>query len=149
MGANVSIVDSQGLGTINNDDSAAVTIDDASGNEDDGPITVTARLDNAVQGGFSVDLSTADGSATIADGDYTAVNSTLTFTGAEGETQTITLTPTVDTVIEPDESLSINQSNLSGTSLDVDISGSAAVTINNDDIGELSISGINLSLIHI
>ena len=106
--------------TINNDDSAAVTIADVSGNEDDGVITVTATLDNAVQGGFTVDVSTADGTATTADSDYTAVTSqTLTFVGTAGEMQTFTVTPTIDTKVEVDETLTISQSNLAATSLAV------------------------------
>ena len=49
-----TITDNTGLGTILNDDNAIVTIADISGNENDGNITVTATLDNAVQGGFTV-----------------------------------------------------------------------------------------------
>ncbi|MGB5699540.1 Calx-beta domain-containing protein, partial [Muriicola sp.] len=56
-----TITDNTGLGTILNDDNAVVTIANISGNENDGNITVTATLDNAVQGGFTVDVSTADG----------------------------------------------------------------------------------------
>ncbi|MBO3700895.1 S-layer family protein, partial [Roseivirga sp. E12] len=92
------IADAQGVGTITNDDAAAVTIADISGAENGGAITVTATLDNAVQGGFTVDVSTADGTATTADSDYTTITSqTLTFAGTAGETQTFTVTPTADT----------------------------------------------------
>ncbi len=90
--------------TILNDDAAAITIADVSGNEDDGDITVTASLDNAVQGGFTVDVNTTDGTATTGDSDYTGISSeTLTFTGTAGETQTFTLTPTSDSKLEPNE----------------------------------------------
>ncbi len=58
--------------TIENDDVASVTIADVSADEDGGAITVTATLDFAVQGGFTVEVNTADGSATIADSDYSA-----------------------------------------------------------------------------
>ena len=77
--------------TITNDDSATVTIADQTTAENSGPSVVTLSVDNAVQGGFSVDVSTSDGSATTADGDYTAVSSqTVSFTGqcwgdADGE----------------------------------------------------------------
>ena len=125
--------------TINNDDAAAVTITDVSGNEDDGSITVRATLNNAVAGGFTVDVSTADGSATTADGDYTAVASeTLTFVGTAGETQTFTITPTSDLNIENDETLTVSMSNLGGTSLPVDISDEATITIVNDDFPKIS-----------
>jgi hypothetical protein len=41
---NAAILDAQGLGTITNDDAAAVTIADVSGAEDGGAITVTLAL---------------------------------------------------------------------------------------------------------
>ncbi|UCS93781.1 gliding motility-associated C-terminal domain-containing protein [Echinicola marina] len=133
-GTNVMITDGTGMGTITNDDQAAVTIAEVSGNEDDGAITLTATLDNAVQGGFTIDVSTADGTATVADNDYTAVTGqTLTFAGTAGEIQTFTVTPTLDLVQEVDETLTVSQSNLASTSLAVDISDGAIVTILNDD----------------
>ncbi|WP_186756552.1 MBG domain-containing protein [Echinicola salinicaeni] len=133
-GTGIVIGDFTGEGTILNDDAAAVTIAEVSGNEDDGAITLTATLDNAVQGGFTIDVSTADGTATVADNDYTAVTGqTLTFAGTSGEIQTFTVTPTLDLVQEVDETLTVSQSNLAGTSLAVDISDIATVTILNDD----------------
>jgi len=64
------------------------------GAEDGGAITVTATLDVAVAGGFTVDVTTADGTATIGDSDYSAVISfPLTFVGNSGETQTFTILP--------------------------------------------------------
>ncbi|MEC7756056.1 MAG: BspA family leucine-rich repeat surface protein [Bacteroidota bacterium] len=130
--ANVVITD-QAVLTIKNDDAAAVTLADASGNEGDGAITVTATLDNAVQGGFTVEINTADGTATLTDSDYTAVaGKTLTFAGTAGETQTFTVTPTNDLIIEANETLTVSMSKLS-TALGVDISDGATVTIVNDD----------------
>ena len=86
-------------------------------------MTFTATLSAAVQGGFTVDVSTADGTATVADGDYTAVSGqTLTFAGTSGETQTFTITPGADTKVEPNETVMIAMSNLTGASGTVDIS---------------------------
>ena len=130
--------------TINNNDVASVTIANVSANEDDGNITVTATLDNAVQGGFTVDVSTADGTATTADSDYTAVtNETLTFTGSAGETQTFTITPTVDTKLEANETLTITQTNLLATTLAVDITDGATVTLTNDDTASITIADVS------
>tara|TARA_R110002073_G_scaffold326975_1_gene507298 strand:- start:158 stop:5872 length:5715 start_codon:yes stop_codon:yes gene_type:complete len=130
--------------TINNDDTASVTIADISGNENDGAITVTATLDNPVQGGFTVDVSTVDGTATVADSDYTAVTSqTLTFVGTVGETQTFSVTPTGDTKLETDETLSVTQSSLAATSLSVDITDGATVTIDNDDSAAVTIEDVS------
>ncbi|TVZ57231.1 putative secreted protein (Por secretion system target) [Lutibacter sp. Hel_I_33_5] len=134
--------------TIIDNDSAAITIADVSGNENDGNITLTATLDNAVQGGFSVDVNTADGTATIVDNDYTAVASeTLTFAGTAGETQTFTITPTADTTVEPDETITINQNNLTGTTLGVVITDTATVTITNDDNSPAVIGGVSTGLV--
>ena len=130
--------------TIANDDNASVTIADISGNENDGAITVTAVLDNAVQGGFTVDVNTTDGTATTSDGDYTSVTGqTLTFTGAAGETQTFTVTPTGDSKLETDENLTVSQSNLSGTTLGVIITDGATITIANDDNASVTLADIS------
>ncbi|WP_170147892.1 Calx-beta domain-containing protein [Marinoscillum furvescens] len=131
-------------GTITNDDAAAVTIADVSGNESDGAVTITATLDNAVQGGFTVDVSTADGTATVGDGDYTALSGeTLTFAGAAGETQTTTVTFGADTKVEANETFTITQSNLSGTTLGVDITNVATGTILNDDAAAVTIADVS------
>ncbi len=140
------ITDAIGVGTITNDDSASITIADISGNEDDGDITVTATLDNAVQGGFTVDINTSDGTATITDSDYTSITSqTLTFTGTAGETQTFTVSPTTDTKVEADETLTVSQNNLASTTLGVSITitDGATVTITNDDSTLVTIADIS------
>jgi gliding motility-associated-like protein len=127
--------------TINNDDTASVTIADTGGQENSGPITVTATLDNAVPGGFSVNVSTADGTATLADNDYAAiVNQTLSFSGTTGEQQTFTVSPTGDPDIEANETLTVSMSNLSGTAIPIDITDTATITINNDDSSTISIN---------
>ncbi|MCE7996431.1 MAG: T9SS type A sorting domain-containing protein, partial [Roseivirga sp.] len=129
--------------TIFDNDAAAVTIADVSQAENGGDITVTATLDNAVEGGFTVDVNTADGTAETTDSDYTAVTSeTLTFTGTAGETQTFTVTPTADTRLEADETLTVSMDNLAATSLSIDISDGATVTINNDDNAAVTIEDV-------
>ena len=140
----VSILDDSGLGTISNDDVASVTIADISGNEDDGSITITATLDHGVEGGFTVEVNTTEGTATTMDEDYTAVSAhLLTFTGIAGETQTFTVTPDNDTKLEADETLTISLSNLAATTLPVDITDEATVTITNDDAAAVTIADIS------
>ncbi|WP_187269474.1 T9SS type B sorting domain-containing protein, partial [Flagellimonas hymeniacidonis] len=119
--------------TITSDDTAAVTIADANGVEDAGAITVNATLDNAVAGGFTVQVSTADGSATIADNDYTGLIQTLTFAGTAGEIESFSVTPTADAVIEPNETIMVSMGSLGATTLTVDISDTASIEITNDD----------------
>ncbi|MHA7129207.1 Calx-beta domain-containing protein [Algoriphagus namhaensis] len=127
--------------TILNDDQTLVTIADQSGQEDNGAITLTLTLGNAVQGGFSVDVSSSDGSATVSDGDYVSVNQTISFTGNAGEMRMLTLLPTADSKIEQDETVSISMSNLIATVLSgaIDITDGATVTILNDDQAGLTI----------
>ncbi|MGZ2370530.1 Calx-beta domain-containing protein, partial [Ancylomarina sp. YFZ004] len=128
------ITSATGIGTITNDDTAAVTIADASGNEDEGPIILTATLDFAVEGGFEVDVNTGDGTATTKGKDYTELkDQTLIFAGTEGETQNFSVIPTSDAILEEDETLNINMDNLSATILDVQITDQASLTILNDD----------------
>ncbi|MBS9460779.1 gliding motility-associated C-terminal domain-containing protein [Flagellimonas sp. 389] len=120
--------------TIISDDTASLTISDANGTEDAGPIALTASLDNTVEGGFTVQISTADGTATLGDNDYIGIaGRTLNFNGTAGETVNFTVTPIPDTKEEPDETLIVSMENLGNTVLTVDISDTATVTIINDD----------------
>ena len=79
----------------------------------------------------------ADGTATTADSDYTAVtNQTLTFAGTAGESETFIVTPTADSKFESNETALISMSNLVPPTVDsgdVDITDGATVTITNDD----------------
>ena len=132
--------------TINDNDNASVTIADISGNEDDGAITLTATLDNAVDGGFTLDVSTADGTATAAT-DYTAISSeALTFSGTAGETQTFTIRPTVDSKVESTETLTVSMNNLGSTSLSISITDEAIVSITNDDYAPVFTSDISVDI---
>ncbi len=112
----------------------AVTIENANGPEDAGAIALSATLDNDVEGGFTVQISTTDGSATLNDNDYVGIaGRTLTFDGTAGETVNFTVTPIADAIEEPDETLVISMENLGNTISTVDISDTATITITNDD----------------
>ncbi|WBL41506.1 MBG domain-containing protein [Algoriphagus halophytocola] len=143
-GTNVSITDASGIGTILNDDAAAVTIADVSVIESDGNAIISAVLDHAVQGGFTVDVSSADGTATVADNDYSPIaGQTLTFTGSAGEVQTFQVPITDDSKVEIDETVSLTMNNLSGTSLVIDIIDAATLTISNDDQASVTIADVS------
>ena len=61
------------MGTLTNDDAASYSIDDVTAAETDSgttTLTFTVTLNQAVAGGSSVDYTTNDGTATIADSDY-------------------------------------------------------------------------------
>lgn len=145
--SNATIAPGAGVVTITDDDAASVTIADVSGNEDDGAITLTATLDVAVQGGFTVYVATTDGSAT-AGVDYVGfIGQSLAFAGTAGETQTFTVTPIVDSTPEGNESLTVSMSNFSSPSsaASVDITDAATVTLVDDDLPGLSINDITVA----
>ncbi|QDU15107.1 Calx-beta domain protein [Gimesia maris] len=69
----------------------AISVSDVTVDEDAGTATITLTATNVIGAPFSVDFSTADGTAS-AGFDYTATNGTLNFSGTtENETQTITI----------------------------------------------------------
>ncbi|RKQ42681.1 putative secreted protein (Por secretion system target) [Roseivirga pacifica] len=133
--ADIDITDEATV-TINNTDRATVTIADASGAEANGAITLTATLDNAVDGGFFVELNTADVTA-LSTSDYTAlISQKLTFSGLAGEQQTFTITPTDDNIEESTETLTVSMSNISAGTVDennIDITDGATITITDED----------------
>ena len=84
----------------------------------------------------TVNYATADGSAT-AGSDYTAVSGVASF--APGATGAIITVPIIgDTIVEPDETFTVNLSNASGANISV---ASAVGTILNDDSGSLNFTG--------
>jgi len=114
-----------------------ITITDVSAPEDNGPITVTAVLSHNVRdasgfAAFTVDYVINDGSATIADNDYTGTTGTLTFSGVAGEAQTFTINPVADSDVEGDETVNISLTNLSNTTHGIDITDTAIATIIED-----------------
>ncbi len=146
-GKNVTINDPQGNGNITNDDAATLTIAGVTLNEGSGGGTTdfdfTVTLDNDVQDGFTVAYTTDDGTATVADGDYTDNDSSLNFAGTAGESHTITVAVTADGVVEADEAFTVALGTVTPVSADAgDITkvGSPATgTITNDDRYQITI----------
>jgi hypothetical protein len=138
-----SVTDGQGEGTITNDDAASYSIDDVTAVETDSgttTFTFTVTLDEAVEGGSSVDYTTTDGTATTADSDYVAASGTLNFTGTAGETQTVDVTVNGDTTLEADETFTVDLSNPTNS---VTISDAQGVgTLTNDDAASYSIDDV-------
>ena len=129
-GTSLSITSSDtGTGTINNDDSATVTVNDANADEGNGMI-FTVTLGAAVQGGLKVTPSYTNGTA--ASTDYTANTTALTFTGTANETKTFTVSTTEDEMVEGNETFTVGLS-VSGTSLSVTATDTGTGTINNND----------------
>jgi hypothetical protein len=140
-----SLADSQGTGTILDDDTAplpTVSIGDASATEGKlntkgrnagtpqlTNMTFTITLSAASSQSVTVNYATADGTATAASNDYEAATGSVTFNAGE-TSKTITVIVFGDNDVESDESFSVN---LSGAS-NADIGdGSGSGTIINDD----------------
>jgi hypothetical protein len=132
---NAFITDSQGVGTIL-DDEPRISINDVSkleGNRGTTAFVFTVSLSVAYDEPVTVNFATADGTAKVSDNDYIATSGTLTF--APGETtKTITVLVNGDKRNEPNEWFAID---LSGASSNALISDSQGIGwILNDDHGK-------------
>ncbi len=141
--AGATLVDGQGVGTIQNDDSPVLSINDGSANETNSGtttfnFTVTSSLP-APAGGITFDIATQDGSATTANNDYVS-NSLNSQTIPAGQTTyNFSVTVRGDTIVEPNETFVVNLSNV----LNATISDSQGLgTIQNDDTPILVISQV-------
>ena len=131
---NAAISDDQGRGVIlNDDDRPTITVSDAASVAEGNMGTVSAlftiTLSHASDETVTVNASTTDGTATVADGDYAAVNQLVTF--APGQTsQQVAVAINGDTLVEADESLTLQLSAAANATVAV---GQASVTVVNDD----------------
>ena len=130
-----------GTGTINNDDSAEVTIADANADEGDA-ITFTVTLSEAVQGGLTVTPGYTHG--TTADNDYTKNTTALSFTGTKGETKTFTVSTTEDVVVEYGETFTVSLS-VSNAPSGITATDTGTGTINNDDSATVSVNDASVA----
>jgi hypothetical protein len=149
--SSATITDGQGVGTIQNDDVPALSINDISVNEGNaGPTTFsfTVSLSTAAPtGGVTFDLATADGTAQDGnpggeDTDYVARSLTSQTIPAGSSTYSFEVTVNGDVVIEPHETFLVNVTNVSGATIS---DGVGQATILNDDSPTLSINDVSLS----
>ena len=114
-----------GVGNISITD---VTI--AEGNS--GTKTATFTVSHTGTAAFSVDYATADGTA-IAGTDYVATSNTLNFAAGSGaaQSQTVSVTISGDTTVEPNETFFVNLSNPTNGGTIVKSQGLGTIT--NDD----------------
>jgi hypothetical protein len=129
-----TIRDTQGLGTITDDDSTTVvgniSIGDVTISEGNaGTKTASFTVSHTGTAAFTVDFATANGTA-AAGSDYVATAGSLSFAAGQA-TQTVSVTINGDTTVEPNETFFVNLTNAtdSGTILD----GQGLGTITNDD----------------
>ena len=127
-------------GTILDNDTAAITVDNAIANED-GTLTFTATLDNEVHGGLTVDAAFINLNAT--DNDYTNTPQTLSFSGTAGEAVQFTVPVNDDSIVEAAESFAVRLDNLVTAIVPVgsiDITDTATGTIIDNDTAAITIT---------
>ncbi len=145
---NGNITSGTGTGTINNDDSANLTLSGGSaqneGNAGTTSYTYTVTLSAAVQGGFTVAYTTNNGTATTADNDYVDNDGTLTFAGTAGETKTITVLGNGDLKVELNETFNVALGALGATSAvqqaAITVGGPLSSVLINDDAATVAIA---------
>lgn len=108
-----------------------LTIADVSADENNN-LVFTVTLNKATPSPFTVKVSTVAGTATGGGVDYTTLaGHTLSFAGTKGETVTFTVVVNPDTLIENDEFLTVEMSDVSIA--DVNIADTATGTILDND----------------
>ncbi|GJL95475.1 MAG: hypothetical protein DHS20C05_18800 [Hyphococcus sp.] len=126
-----TISDSQGAGTINNDDfGPAFSINDVSVSEG-GTLSFTVTKTGATALSHDVNYASANGTASSGS-DYTSTSGTLSF-GASEATKTVTVSTSSDSTYENNETALVNLSSATGGTTISDNQGVG--TINNNDSG--------------
>jgi VCBS repeat-containing protein len=138
--ANATLLDNQGLGTIADDDTSAIRINDvaiAEGNTGTSNALFTVTLSTANSRTVTVAYATADGTA-VAGPDYDAASGTVSF--APGETsKTVTVVVRGDTLDESNEDFLVNLANPTNAVI-ADSQGIG--TIQDDDTASLAVSDV-------
>ena len=136
----VNLAGPGGIIRIHDNDTATVTLQDITVNEDIGNVSYEFALSGNTQDSFGISFNTLDGTASNSS-DYTTTSGTVTFTGNNNEVQTVTIPITNDMVIEPTESFSVNASytatapgftNAQAQNISID-NNPGTITIDDDD----------------
>ena len=141
---NANVTRAQGTGTILNDDFPSLSVNDVSvteGNSGTTNATFTVSLSTPAVQPVSVQYATADGTATVADNDYTARTGTLNFVVGQSS-ETITVPVAGDTKVELDETFTFNLSNPTNATI---ARAQATGTIRNDDLPGISVDDVSLA----
>ncbi|WP_272481214.1 beta strand repeat-containing protein, partial [Microcystis aeruginosa] len=128
-------------GTITNDDTSVTLAVSPSSVTEDGTtnlvytFTRSGVTTNALTVNYTVGGTATNGT------DYTSIPTSVTF-AANSATATVTVDPTADTTVEPDETVILTLA--SGTGYTVGTTTAVTGTINNDDFSQLSINNITV-----
>jgi uncharacterized protein len=90
-------------------------------------------------GGVTFDVATADGTATTANNDYVALSLTGQSIPAGSSSATFNVTVNGDTAVEPNETFSLNVTNVVGATV---LDGTGTGTIQNDDVTLIAIHDV-------
>jgi hypothetical protein len=125
--------------TIQNDDHATISVDDPSGAELSPVLAFTLTLSNPSASAVTMDVATADGTATK-QLDYQPVAETVTF--APGETsKLVTVTIVDDALNEANETFTLGLSNAVGATI-AKTTGTATI-LDDDPMPSLSVSDVS------
>ena len=127
---------------IDDNDKTVISIDNVIVNENAGTALFTVTLSGAATDNVTVEYATADGTATMAGGDYTPTSGTLTFVPGD-LSETISVNIADDTLVEESEAFFVNLTNPSGQATIAAAPGQC--TINVDDLADLSIDDATLA----
>jgi len=150
-GATVSSSAGTGTGTIENDNVGPPTVSINSVSENEGssgttPFIFAVTLSAAATSPVTVAYATADGTATVANGDYVAQSGTLTFaTGVT--TETITIAVLGNTTAASGETFSVNLSSPSSNAV-LGTSAGVGTILNDNSVAPtpaLSINNVSLN----
>ena len=144
---NAVIADNTGLGIITDDDAAgpgpipAISINDVTLTENEGPALFTISLSRASSGTITVNTATRDGSA-VQPNDYARTSSVITF--APGTVSVPFPVPvTDDDIPEPNETFAVRLASASGASI-ADDTG-VGIIVDNDAAPEISVNDVTLA----
>ncbi|MFS4416283.1 Calx-beta domain-containing protein [Maribacter sp. 2307ULW6-5] len=109
-------------------------------NEANGTATLEVIFNGTAPGGFTVDFTTLNNTAVSAQ-DFVTTTNTLTFSGTNGEIQTITVPILDDTLAEPTENFWVELSNVSVPAITI-LDNQAVINITDNDF-EICNDGID------
>jgi hypothetical protein len=139
-----TVADATGVGTISNDDTPSLSINNATvteGNSGTKTLTFTVSLSAAASTAVTYNITTANNTAT-GGSDYVASSLAGQSIPAGVTSKTFSVTINGDTTIEPNETFYVNVSSVNGATV-ADPTGVG--TISNDDYPSLSINNASIS----
>lgn len=114
--AGVSYLDSEGIGTIVDNERAVVLIKEDVSVQEGNAAVFTVQLTRPSNRRVSVELFTANVTATA--GDYTSVTRTISWNPGRNEDQTVSVATTADAIDEPRESYRVALRNVQNAQID-------------------------------